>query len=184
MTEKIKQVATRIRALREIAGESVETLAAAFTMTPEEVRRYENGEADIPVGYLYEIAGRYRVELTALLTGEEPRLHHFSVVRAGEGPSVERRQAYRYQDLAYNFVHKRVEPFLVTAEPHPGDRPESFNHHPGQEFNYVLEGTLKVVIGKNEVVLTPGDALYFDSGQDHAMVALNGRPAKFLAVIL
>ncbi len=184
MTEPLKQIAQRTKALREIAGESIETLAAAFGLTPEEVRGYENGETDIPVSYLYELAGRYRVELTALLTGEEPHLHHFCLVRSGQGLSVERRAAYAYQDLAANFSHKKMDPFLVTVGPRPGDRPGSFNHHPGQEFTYVLEGTLKVLIGQNEVVLNAGDSLYFDSAQDHAMVALQGRPARFLAIIV
>jgi mannose-6-phosphate isomerase-like protein (cupin superfamily) len=184
MSENIKQVATRIRTLREISGESVESLAQAFTVTPEEYRRFESGETDIPVSFLYEIAGHFKVELTALLTGEEPRLHRYSLVRSGKGPSVERRKEYQYQDLAFNFIHKRMETFLVTAEPHAGDKPGHFNAHPGQEFNFVLEGTLKVLIDQSEVVLNPGDSLYFDSGHAHAMVALNGKPAKFLAIIL
>jgi quercetin dioxygenase-like cupin family protein len=184
MTENIKQVATRVKALREIEGESVESLATVFKITPEEYRRFESGETDIPVSFLYEIANYFKVELTALLTGEEPRLHRYCLVRSGHGPSVERRKEYQYQDLAYNFIHKRIEPFLVTVQPTKETGPVHFNHHPGQEFSYVLEGTLKVLIDKGEVVLNPGDSLYFDSGRDHAMVALNGQPAKFLAIIL
>lgn len=184
MSEKIKQVATRIKALREIKGESVESLASAIGIAAEEYRRFESGEADIPVSTLYEIANRFKVELTALLTGEEPRLHRYSLVRAGKGPSVERRKEYQYQDLAYNFIHKRMETFLVTVEPRSGDQHGPFNHHAGQEFNYVLEGTLKVLIDQGEVILNPGDSLYFDSGHDHAMVAMGGKPAKFLAIII
>jgi quercetin dioxygenase-like cupin family protein len=48
----------------------------------------------------------------------------------------------------------------------------------------VLEGSVKVFIEKGEVTLNTGDSLYFDSGQQHAMAAQNGKPAKFLAVIL
>ncbi|NTV53418.1 MAG: helix-turn-helix transcriptional regulator [Candidatus Firestonebacteria bacterium] len=184
MTENIRQVALRIKTLREISGEKPEALAAVLGVSADEYRRYESGEADIPVSLLYEIAGHFKVELTALLTGEEPRLHHYSLVRAGKGPSVERRKEYAYQDLAYNFIHKRMETFLVTVEPRAGEAPGHFNSHPGQEFNHCLEGTLKVCFEKSEVVLNPGDSLYFDSGQGHAMVALEGKPARFLAVIL
>jgi quercetin dioxygenase-like cupin family protein len=184
MSENIKQVALRIKTLREISGEPLEALAAAFSVPAADYRRFESGEADIPVSLLYEIAGHFKVELTALLTGEEPRLHHYSLVRAGKGPSVERRKEYRYQDLAYNFIHKRMETFLVTVEPRAGEQPEHFNSHPGQEFNYCLEGSLRVCFEKSEVILNPGDSLYFDSGLGHAMVALQGKPARFLAVIL
>ena len=64
------------------------------------------------------------------------------------------------------------------------DEPVSLNSHPGQEFNLVLEGTLKIVIGKYELILHEGDALYFDSTYEHGMIALDNRPAKFLAVII
>jgi quercetin dioxygenase-like cupin family protein len=58
------------------------------------------------------------------------------------------------------------------------------NSHPGQEFNYMLEGQLKIIIGDNEVILNPGDSVYFDSALPHGMQAMNGRVARFVAVVL
>jgi hypothetical protein len=58
------------------------------------------------------------------------------VTRNGEGVEVERREQYKYQNLAGNFVHKKAEPFIVTVEPHQ-DKPSIYSH-PGQEFDYVL----------------------------------------------
>ena len=58
-----------------------------------------------------------------------------------------------------------------------------FNSHPGQEFNYILEGDLRLIIDKKEVILGPGDSIYFDSTRPHGMRALHGKPAKFLAII-
>jgi quercetin dioxygenase-like cupin family protein len=97
---------------------------------------------------------------------------------------VERRSPYRYQSLAYNFIHKKAEPFMVTVEPGPADREVSLNSHPGQEFNYVLEGKLMLVIDGTELVLEEGDSVFFDSGAGHGMKALGGGRARFLAIIL
>lgn len=182
MTDQIRQIAARIRELREIAGISLETLAQDFGITRDKYQEYESGDSDIPVSILYKIANKFRVELAEVLTGESPRLHIYSVVRSGEGISVERRKDYRYQSLAFNFIHKKAEPFLVTVD--PCDTPVSFNSHPGQEFNYVLEGTLKVIIDCHEIVLNKGDALFFDSGYQHGMKAMDNRSAKFLAIII
>lgn len=184
MSEEIRQIAQRIRELRDISGLSLEELAAEFHIPAEQYREYESGNADIPVSVLYGIAKRFKVELTAILTGENPKLHTYCVVRKGKGPSVERRKQYDYQSLAYNFRHKKAEPFLVSVDPEPEDSPVHFNSHPGQEFNFVLEGTLKVIIGGREIVLAEGDSLFFDSSADHGMKALGGKPAKFLAVIV
>ena len=119
-----------------------------------------------------------------LLTGEEPRLRIYSVTRGGRGVKVERRKDYNYQSLAFNFIDKKMEPFLITVDPIPDSEPVPLNSHPGQEFEYLLEGTLRVVVGGHEVVLAPGDSIFFDSSHPHAVLAAGGAPAKFVAVIL
>jgi transcriptional regulator with XRE-family HTH domain len=182
--EKIKQVASRIRELREIFGVAPADLARELRLSVEEYRQYESGAVDIPVGVLYEIAHRFQVELSSLLTGEEPRLHTYALTRSGQGVSVARRQEYQYQSLASNFIHKKAEPFLVTVEPKPEGSSEHLNSHPGQEFTYVLEGSVRLMLDKHEVVLHAGDSLFFDSSVPHGMQALEGRPARFLAIIL
>ncbi len=183
ITEEIKQIAARIRELREIFDVPLDTLAKEFDIDSELYASYESGNTDIPVGVLTQVAHRFDVELTSLLTGEEPRLHTYSLTRKGKGVTVERRKAYKYLGLAHNFIDKKAEPFLVTVEPKPEGTPISLNEHPGQEFNYMLEGTLKLVIGGRELILEEGDSLYFDSSVDHGMQALHGKTARFLAVI-
>ncbi len=182
MSDQVKQIASRIKDLREIAGLSEEQLAAELGITVETYKIYESGTVDIPVGFLYEAANRFGVELTAILTGEDPKLHTYCLVRKNKGVSVSRRNPYKYQSLAYKFINKKSEPFLVTVEP-GNDDTVHFNSHPGQEFNYVLEGTLMIYIDGHQLTLNEGDSLYFDSGCSHGMKALDGKPAKFLAII-
>ncbi len=184
MNEQIRQIADRIRGLRDIARLSVETCAQDLGIPAETYRRYESGETDIPASFLYQIAGKFHVELSSLLTGEEPRLHVYSVTRAGRGVKVDRRREYGYQSLAFNFVDKKMEPFLITVEPRPQTDPVPLNVHPGQEFNYLLEGTLMVVVEGHEILLSPGDSIYFDARHSHGMKAVGPAPARFLAVIL
>jgi len=183
MAENVKLVAMRIRTLREISGESAESVAKKLNLPADEYARYESGNTDIPVSFMYEIASLFKVELTALLTGGEPHMNSYSIVRSGSGPAVERSSEYRYRDLAYNFIHKKMEVFEVSVDPKEGGKISHMNSHPGQEYNYCLEGSLKVVIGSNEVILNPGDSLFFDSGKKHAMASMNNKPARFLAVI-
>jgi len=184
MSENIRNIAMRIRELREIAGVSLETLAHEFGISRDAYQEYESGETDIPVNFLFQVAHRFGVELTDLLTGESPRLHVYSLVRNGAGMAFDRRKQYHYQHLAYNFIHKMAEPFLETLVPDPSDAPVTRNSHSGQEFNYVLEGRVKIIIDDHELELNQGDSLYFDSSHPHGMKALDNRAAKFLAIIL
>lgn len=183
MSDQVKQIASRIKDLREIAGMTVETLASEMGVTADIYREYESCGTDIPIGFLYEVSNRFNVELTAILTGEDPRLHTYCLVKKEKGINVDRRKPYKYQSLAYNFIHKKSEPFLVTVGPDIQETPVHFNSHPGQEFNYVMEGTLMIYIDGHQLVLEEGDSLYFNSGCSHGMKALGGKAAKFLAII-
>lgn len=182
MSEQLAQIAARLSGLREIAGLSQETVAREMGLPLETYIAYESGNEDIPVSVLYQIAAKFGVELTALLTGEEPRLHTYCLVRRGKGVQVHRRHEYDYQSLAYNFSHKRAEPFLVTVEPETGEETH-LNTHPGQEFNYLLEGTLQIHLDGHDLVLEVGDSLYFDASLPHGMKALHDQRACFLAII-
>lgn len=183
MLEDITQVAARLKGLREISEISAESLAAQLQIPLETYLSYESGTVDIPVSVLFQIAGICNVELTSLLTGEEPKLHVYSLVRKDKGVSVLRRKEYDYQNLAFNFAHKKAEPFLVTVKPDAEDA-VACNAHPGQEFNHVLEGTLKIVVAGHELILNAGDSLFFDASYPHGMKAMNNAPAKFLAIVL
>jgi transcriptional regulator with XRE-family HTH domain len=184
MSEQLNQIGSRIKELRDISGLPVEKLAEEFGIHLGTYRLYESGTEDIPIGLLLEIARKFNVDLNEILTGEAPRLHAYCLVRKGKGISVERRRQYGYQSLAYNFLHKKAEPFLVTVDPDSDIAPVPMNAHPGQEFNYVIEGSVKLIVDKHELVLNEGDSLFFDSGLEHGMKALNGKPCRFLAIIL
>jgi quercetin dioxygenase-like cupin family protein len=182
MQETLEEVGSRLRELRELSKVTIEDMADYLKMPVEKYNCYECGKLDIPASSLIEIARKLDVDMGLLLTGREPKMNIFTVTRAGEGVEMERRKQYNYQSLAGKFVHKKAEPFIVTIKPHKGTL---FDYsHPGQEFEYVLEGTLKIHIHDHEIVLNTGDSIFFDSSYKHAMEALNDKPVKLLAVVM
>jgi len=184
MTEQIKQIADRIKEIREISGISAETLAEKLRISIDLYLKYESGNTDIPVGIIFEISEMFNVELSVMLGGDNPKLRIYGVVRNGKGLKLERRKQYKYESLAYNFIHKKAEPFMVTIDPGTDDKMLEFNSHTGQEFNFVVKGTMMTIIGEHEIILNEGDSIYFDSGHKHAMKALNNEQVKFLAIVL
>ena len=184
MLEQIGQVAQRVKELRKISGISIDALSKELDIPGETYLGYENGSTDIPVSFLCKMAIRFHVDLAELLTGAAPRLHSYCLVRKGKGVSVERRHQCKHRSLAYNFMQKKAEPFLVTVNPEADHEAMPCNCHPGQEFNYVLEGTLQVVIDSHTLTLHEGDSLFFNASLNHGMKALDGKQAMFLAVIL
>lgn len=186
MTEtgkQIAEIAARIKDLREISEKTPEETANELNMSLEEYTSYESGNTDIPMSFIFEFARLFQVDMTDLLSGGLPMLRNFTFVKKGRGIRVERDEHYLYQHLAYNFANKKAEPFLVTVSS-TDDEKVHLNIHEGQEFNYCVEGRIKMLVDGQEIIMEPGDSLYFDSAIPHGMRALDGKPAKFIAVIL
>ena len=184
MANEIVGIAARMKEMREICEFTQEEMAAQLYVPAAKYAAYESGAIDIPISVLLAMASACRVEPSALLTGSEPKLHVYCLTRDGQGVGVERRKEYQYQSLAYNFGGKVAEPFIVTAGPVPAGTPLVVNTHEGQEFDYVIEGTLRFVVNGTELILNPGDSLYFNSGYPHGLQAVGTEPARFLAVVL
>jgi transcriptional regulator with XRE-family HTH domain len=180
----IKEVAERLKDLREICGYTPEEVAEKACVDVQEYLTYESGEVDIPVSVLYAIAHALGVELTDLLTGEKPRLNVYSLVRADKGIHVERSKDYNYKSLAYNYAGRRVEPLLVNVDPADDRSGLHLNKHEGHEFHYCLEGRYEVLIGDHILEVNQGDSLYFNSKYPHAMRGLDGKKAKLLVIVI
>jgi quercetin dioxygenase-like cupin family protein/DNA-binding XRE family transcriptional regulator len=185
MEDPIKQIAERLRGLRDVLELTEEQVARDCDISEEEYRLAETGDHDISVSMLQKVARTYHVALDALMFGEEPKMNSYFVTRAGKGISIERTKAYKYQSLASGFKGREADPFIVTVEPPTeADAPMHYNSHNGQEFNLVLEGRMLIHVGGKEITLEQGDSIYFNSKLPHGMKALDGRTVRFLAVIM
>ncbi len=184
MAQVNREIGERIKGIRELNDLSVEALAKRVHATPERLSQYEAGETDIPVSILHDISNELNIGMTELLTGEAAKLSTYSVVLADRGVGVDRREAYYYKALAYQFAGRKMDPYLITIEPKPEGTPISLNVHGGQEFHYCIEGSFMMQIDKHEIKINAGDAVYFNSQSPHGMRALNGKPAKELVIII
>ncbi len=183
MNENIKEIALRLRGLRDALDIELDEMATVCAVSPEKYERYESGEVDIPVGMLYNISKSYGVEMSTLLFGEEPHMGSYFLTRKGKGAAIKRSKAYKYQSLAAGFSHRKANPFLVKITP-SDDKPIHLNSHEGEEFNMVLDGRMLFTIDGKELILEEGDSIYFDSSRPHGMKALDGKNIKMLAIII
>jgi len=183
MSELNREIGARIRGVRELSDLVPDVFAARVGIAPALLAQYEAGEIDIPVSILHDISAAFDISMTELLTGESARLSVYSVVRSGRGVGIERRKAYDYQSLAYNFADRKIDPYLITVEPKPEGEPLHMTAHSGHEFHYVLTGSVHVVIGKHAVILGEGDSIYFDSTYPHGLKAAGGKQATLLVTI-
>ncbi|MDR3149230.1 MAG: cupin domain-containing protein, partial [Oscillospiraceae bacterium] len=90
-------------------------------------------------------------------------------------------EGYDYQDLAFRFTHKITQPLLVTLR--SDEDAAALVAHNGQEFNYVVEGTVIITVGDKDIELHKGDSIYFNPQILHGQRRGGDGPATFLTVI-
>ena len=186
MNHELKEIANRLRSLRDLSDVSVEEMAEVCGVSVEDYLACEEGEKDFPFTFWYKAAKRLGVDMADLLTGEGPRLSLMSVVRNGEGIAIKREEGFNYFNLGYHFKNRYAEPFLVEGkfDAEADKQPVPLAYHEGQEFDYILKGHLRTRIDQHEVILHPGDAIYYNSGHPHGMVPTGGEDCLFLAVVI
>lgn len=186
MNYNIKEVAERLKGLRISCDLSLEEFCAKTGIAVEDYEKIEKGEKDFSVTFIYKCSELFGVDLVEILTGTAPKLSTYSIVRKGKGLPIERRERFAYQHLAYLFKNKDIEPLLVKAPYDEAelDKPIRLSVHEGQEWDYIIKGSLKFVIGDHTEILYEGDSLYYNSNQPHGMIAVGGEECEFLAVLI
>jgi len=183
---KIKEMAGRIRELRQLCGLTVGEMAVKTGVSEAEYAQCEAGNSDLNFAFIYRCALALSVNVTDIIEGTSPKLTSYTVTRNGAGQKVSQAHGMTYYNLAYAFQNRIAEPLYVrcTYDEKAEQRDIELTTHAGQECDLVLEGTLMVQVGEHREILGPGDSIYFDSDTPHGMIAVNGKDCVFYAIVL
>ena len=183
---KIREMASRIKELREITHYSAEEMAQKTDVPVEEYLACENGESDLSFAFIYRCALAFGVDVTDIIEGVSPTLSSLVITRKGEGQKIEQAHGMVYYSLAPNFRNRISEPLYVnvTYSAEAENKPIELTTHEGQEMDIVIAGKLKIQVGSHTEVLEAGDTAYYDSGTPHGMIAVGGEDCQFYAIVL
>ncbi len=183
MAGKLKEIALRVKELREISGLTAEEMAKKTDVSNEAYEAFEKGESDFGFTFIYKCADCFGVEIKDLLEGTSPLLSMYNVTKKGEGMPIERKSGFEYHHLAPEFKNKTAEPFHVKI-PYCHMEEPSFSSHAGQELDIVIKGRLKIRINDRTEILEAGDSIYYNSGEPHALTALSEEGVEIYAVVM
>ena len=186
MDYSLKEVAGRIKDLREAKGYTPEELAKLTGVSVEDYLLLEQGETDFSFTFIYKCAKACDVEVVDLLEGRSTTLTSFAITRRGEGLKILKQHGVEYNNLAPKFKDKLAEPFLVKFPyiPEEQNAPMKLNSHNGQEFDVIVRGSLKVQVGNHVDILHEGDSIFYNSLIPHGMIAVSEGGCDFHAVVL
>ncbi|MBR3766955.1 MAG: AMP-binding protein [Clostridia bacterium] len=183
---KIREMAGRIRELREIVGFTPDEMAQKTGVTTEEYIQCEEGKSDLNFAFIYRCALAFNVDVTDIIQGTSPTLASYTVTRKGEGQRIEQAHGMTYYNLASSFKNRIAEPLYVHSVKTENDENKDIEltTHEGQECDIVIKGTLKVQVGEHVEILHEGDSIYYDSSSPHGMAAIGEEDCLFYAIVL
>lgn len=176
------RVADRLRQFRRDKGMTLKQLSEAALLSPAYLSRVENYQVSLTISALERLARVLGVAIAAFFAEDEGVLP-ITITRAGEGSwrPLRGQGDFRYQTLAAAKAGKLLEPLLVDIDSEMPDQP--LLGHPGEEFNYVLEGEFIFTYGRTEYHLKQGDAAYYDGAVPHAARAVPGARCRLLVAV-
>ena len=181
LTDKLQELATRIRELREVTGLSVEEMAQRTGLTVDEYIACESGTRNLSVAFLYRCTLSFGVDMGDLLEGRSPKLRSYDLTRKGEGQRIDAGHGMIGYNLAADFRNRIALPLYMELKYHAGAENEviELTSHVGQECDVVIRGQMKIRIGQHTEILNPGDTIYYDSSTPHGMIAVGGEDCAF-----
>lgn len=194
-------IGDRLRQARQARGLSLRRLAGLLGVSPSLISQVETGRAKPSVNTLYALANELGISLDVLLfmdtdpvTPTSPAttapeaadnaLPHDPVQRAASRMSIRLGSGVVWERLTTESI-RNVDFLEVTYEVGGSSSPANeFQRHSGQEWGYVLSGSLQVKIAFDEYVLGPGDAITFDSSTPHRMFNAGSEPVRAIWFVI
>ncbi|MGH3134778.1 MAG: cupin domain-containing protein [Gaiellaceae bacterium] len=178
-------VGAAIRSRRRRQGLSLRDLSRLTGFSIGFLSLVERGQSSLALTSLYKVANALDSEVADFFqpNGGVPEEHpppH--VTRAGEHTEISIAGSTRTYQLLSDRARDRVlEPLLVTVQ--PTETIEEPYSHDGEEFAYVLSGSLVYIVAGTSYRLGPGDSIYFPATVPHAIHNDTGEPTHVLWVL-
>ena len=168
-------VGPRLKELRERRDLTLSDLAAETGISTSTLSRLEAGLRRPTLEQLLPLASAHGVTLDELVdappTGD-PRIN-LKPLATNDGRTILPLSKRPGGIQAYKFV-------LPAGR--DDDKPD-LRTHEGYDWAFVLDGHLRLVLGKHDLILKPGEAAEFDTRTPHWFGATSAGPVEFLSLV-
>lgn len=180
-----KYVGERIQKLREAQGLSRERVSQLAGISVENIEDYEQGRAVPSIGVVIKISRVLGSKVEGMLHGGATVSESITICRAGEslsGDQGDTDQSYGYATLTRPGTGGHImQPFLLSFDPKTPAGPPI--NHEGQEFVYILEGSIELFYDGRTHMLNKGDSAYIDASKPHTFHGVGASIAQMIAVV-
>ncbi|WP_299176763.1 XRE family transcriptional regulator [uncultured Neptuniibacter sp.] len=180
------ELGARVRELRLSQQLTLEEVSQLTGLARSTLSKIENEQISPTFTVVNKLASGLNIDIPQLFTQPVKESHHCSgrrdITRQGEGkphPTA----TYEHELLAATLTRKKMIPFKTTVRTHSWDEYEDWVRHDGEEFLYVLKGSIMFYTEFYEPVeLFEGDSAYYDCEMGHALISTSAEDAEVLWV--
>lgn len=168
------RVRRRLRQLRTERGLTLQQVAERASIDVSTLSRLEAGRRRLAIDHLPALAAALDVTTDELLATARP-----------QDPRV-RSPAQRYDGMTRWPLTRRgpaggLHAFKMLIHPQRTRPPRELPVHEGHEWMYVLSGRLRLLLGEEDLVIEPGEAVEFSTWTPHWFGAVDG-PVELIAI--
>lgn len=161
------RVRRRLRELRTRAGLTLDDVASRAQLDVSTLSRLESGKRRLALDHLPRLATALGVSTDDLLREPElpdPRVHSTAHTRHG----------VTYWPLTRHGPASGLHAFKIRVSSKRRTPPAELPVHEGQDWLYVLSGRLRLLLGDDDFVIEPGEAVEFSTWTPHWFGTVDG----------
>lgn len=166
----------RIKQYREGRNLSIKDLAHETGYPADLLEKVEKDEITPPVALVLQLSRTLKIDVQTLDGSENKKVS--SRVKSQK----KRAGSYAYTQLTKSGSDKHLGAYLVSIEPNTAHEGVEY-HHDGEEFVYVLKGSLSISVGKNTSLLKRGESIHFNSALHHKLSNPSDEKTELLVVL-
>ena len=188
MTSTTPTLGALVRAIRGRKGWTLKQMSVETGIPVSTLSKVEHDRLTLTYDKLYQLSQRLGMRMSELFAetdeGAQPVTARRSIGDPARSVRVETAN-YDYHYLCTELRRKRMIPVLTAVRAKSVEQFGDLIRHAGEEFVYVLEGSIVVASEfYDPVTLGPGQSIYIDSSMGHAYLAAPGcDEAQVLAVM-
>jgi len=172
-------IGKKIKALRLASDLTQEELAQRAELTGGFISQVENEkfQTSISIDSLSDILDVLGVSLAEFFAESDgPQV----VYSPADRVPIDGTGAESFELLIPGSTNTMMDPSVVELQ--SGEALEERDPHPGEQFGYVLRGTITLVLAKKEYQVKKSGCFYFEANKPHQIMNKSGKPASFLWV--
>lgn len=185
-------VGARLRAIRRARDLTLKEVAEGAGLSKSFISQIESGVVNPSIASLNRITEFLEISPSELLEQQdldrtnghsgEQEAAFVAIVRKDQRKGLVWADSPRPTYLLTPDLQHRIEVLLTDLEPGM-DHQESWTQHVGEEFGFVLAGSVEYLIGENVYPLDEGDSIYFGTTTPHKVRASGNKPARVIMVL-